>query len=487
MQSIYRNAQEVVVFVGDDRGHRISRSQLMESPSSPTITLHGHEQDRPFLTEVLDTFRSSEPCKLASSITGAACAMSLISLFSDQDAVERVCMKLMNLKQGARYHLFESLKVFAVCPWWSRIWVVQEVAVGTAVTIRYGTMTMAWEAMVATAGVWSLPETRQVATNAGIEPENLKVLELFANQLTSLEQTRRKWRAEGGSDLVRLLQDFSDRQATDDRDKVYGVLSLVRQDQQYINPSYALDVYETYKATALALIRKGGTLACWAGDQKRKFNRGLPSWIPDWSTVVAVGDKRRMDLFHYYGVSRGWTIRVIESEVGYWAEVSEQMELLLNSPAGQATRLPASLGPFVQQYITALMHRVNSLRSSKDDTEEIRRYALHPSIWDKLNGTTLTSMIIRLKWHEQHRVFGLLHRRIRDFEKREDRDFVARGGAVHSSVIDDSSVGEQIHQDLQELATKSEYVDPEMGIYRLNYDRVDLESAINQWVIQWVS
>ncbi|KAH8763202.1 heterokaryon incompatibility protein-domain-containing protein, partial [Diaporthe sp. PMI_573] len=295
MQLIYTNAEEVVVFIGDDRGHRVSRSQLMEPPSSPMIILYGDKRDNSFFTDMLNTCQSNRPRKLTSSLTAAACSMGMISLFSDLLAVNRVCKELMGL-----HYLFECLKEFVVCPWWSRIWVVQEVAVATAVTVRYGTITMYWDALVATADVWSSPETRLVATSAGIEPENLKVFALFTNQLIGLEQTRRKWRTQGGTDLARLLQEFSDRQATDDRDKVYGLLGLAKQDQHDIEAAYGLDVSETYRVTALTLIGNRGSLACWCGDQKRKFHRGLPSWVPDWSTAAAVADKRRLELFHHY-------------------------------------------------------------------------------------------------------------------------------------------------------------------------------------------
>lgn len=476
MQFIYRNAEEVVVFMGDDRDHRISRSRLMQSPPSPLITLHGNEHDKQFLTEILNTSHSSKSRKLASSLTGAACAMSLISLFSDQDAVERVCAELMSLKPEVRCHMFECFKEFVICPWWSRIWVVQEVAVGTAVTIRYGTIAISWEALVATAGVWSLPETRQVVNNSGIEPENSKVFELFVNQLIGLEQTRNTWRAEGGTDFVRLLQEFSDRQATDDRDKVFGLLSLVKQNQQHIKPDYKLDVYETYRATALALIGNGGSLACWAGDQKRKFNRGLPSWIPDWSTATGVGDKRRMDLFHYYGVNRGWNLRVINSELGYWAVVEEQMELLLNSPAGQAARLPKSLESFVHLYNKTLMDRASSVDyCSRTDQAELDDWASHPLIkadskWTTPEGewTTLDlkgmiySTISRLKWYDRHRVFNLLERRIRDPEERririseERRSRAARGESVYSWDTGNSLVGWEIYHGLRQLAAQVE-------------------------------
>lgn len=84
---------------------------------------------------------------------------------------------------------------------WSRIWVVQEIAVGTAITIQYGTIALSWDALVSTANVWSLPRARQMAASMGIESENLKVFTLFADQLNGLEQTRRKWRAKADTTL----------------------------------------------------------------------------------------------------------------------------------------------------------------------------------------------------------------------------------------------------------------------------------------------
>lgn len=375
-------------------------------------------------------------------MTVAACAMSLISLFSDQETVEEGCMELMKMTEKDRCNLFEHFRTFVTCPWWSRIWVVQEIAVGTAVTIQYGTITLSWETLVATATVWSLPRTRQVATTAGIEPENIRVFTLFANQLNGLEQTRRKWHAEGGTDLVRLLQEFSDRQASDDRDKVYGLLSLVKQGQRYIVPNYTLDVFETYRATALALLENGGSLACWSGDQKRKFNRGLPSWIPDWSTAVDNGDKRRMDLFNSYDTNCGWTLKIIKSEREYWATVEDQMELLINSPAGKAGLLPASLKPFVLDYIDRLKKWSRSLLRFSVDPDEFDRLGVYNPAWDKRQEITSRSILVRLEWCELHDVtprsgLNLLRRWI------DQVRFCANG----ADFADDTTVDPQTEED----------------------------------------
>lgn len=480
MQSIYKNAQEVVVFMGDGRSHRVSRPQLSEPPVSPVVTLHGYEQDTPFLTELLRICHSSGLRKLRSIITPAACAMALISMFSEKDAVEQGCLELLELGEEKRYYLFECLRAFAICPWWSRIWVVQEIAVGTAITIRYGTFTLSWETLVATANVWSLPETIQVANSSGIEPENLKVFVLFANQLAGLEETRRRWRAEGGTDLVRLLQEFSDRQASDDRDKVYGLLSLTKDDQKYIKPNYELDVLQTYRATVLALIGKGGTLACWTGDQKRKFNRGLPSWIPDWSTAVENGDKRRIDLYDRYGENCGWTLKIIETEREYWITVQDELELLINSPVGKFGKLPASLNSFVWNYISFLTRLARSLENSSN-ASTLDRSGMENLLWDRKLGYTPRSVLKDLRWCISQDVtprsgLDLLKWWIRDVEHPQNEIRLEQ----LSEPREDSSKQEQIRRILTELSAAIQDEKPDMERRTFNAKRAidDIESII---------
>lgn len=480
MQSIYKSAHEVVVFMGDGRSHRVSRPQLREPPVSPVVTLHGYGQDTSFLTELLRICRCSGLRKLKSTITPAACAMGLISMFSEQDAVEQGCLELLEWGEEKRYYLFECLRAFAICPWWSRIWVVQEIAVGTAITIRYGTFTLSWETLVATANVWSLSETIQVANNSGIEPENLKVFVLFANQLAGLEETRRRWRAEGGTDLVRLLQEFSDRQASDDRDKVYGLLGLAKEDQKYIKPNYELDVLETYRATVLALIGKGGTLACWAGDQKRKFNRGLPSWIPDWSTAVENGDKRRMDLYDCYGENCGWTLKIIETEREYWVTVQSELELFINSPVGKSAKLPASLEPLVRDYIVFLRGLAGSLEDSSN-ADTLDRSGMENLSWDRKLGYTPRSVLKDLRWCKSQDVtprsgLNLLRRWISDVEHPQNEIRLEQ----LSEPREDWFKQEQIRRKLDELsaAIEDEELDMERRTFNAKRAIDDIESII---------
>lgn len=69
-------------------------------------------------------------------------------------------------------------------------------------------------------------EFRRAATK--LEPENLKVRSLLHSRVSKLERTRGTCYTQGGLDLVRPLQELSNLKASDDRDKVYGVLSLAK-------------------------------------------------------------------------------------------------------------------------------------------------------------------------------------------------------------------------------------------------------------------
>lgn len=337
MQKIYQNAETVVVFIGDGRHHRVEQSDLNYPPTSPRRMFHGDARDEPFLAGFQETFCNITRKKLPS--LAALLTMSLVRLLADESKLDKTYSMLMSMDHRVRQELFELLRIFVVSPWWKRIWVVQEIAVSSAAVVQYGSVVVPWAVLERAAKAMSRGH------NSNLEPEHQNVLTRLATQLSSLEQTRRRWRAEGGIQLIRLLQEFSDRKASDDRDKVYGLLSLAKQGH-LVMPDYSHDVFETYRSTALSLIRADASLSCWAGDQMRKSHKTLPSWVPDWSTAFDQADKRRMDRTGKLQSDSAWKVRVIEKEVDYWLAVEEQMRELLDSlemrPTEQRT-LPASL------------------------------------------------------------------------------------------------------------------------------------------------
>lgn len=221
--------------------------------------------------------------------------------------------------------------------------------------IQFGNISAHWKVFVEAANVISSAR-RESPALAALDPENTKVLELFQDKLLNFEQTRRRWHADGGTDLGHLLQQFSNCQASDDRDKVYGLLSLAKEGHN-IEPDYRLDVLETYRNSALSIIHANASLACWAGDQQRKNRLGLPSWVPDWSSGLDLADRRRAAHVDMYNVNCGWRLQILNEEIDYWPYVRHQLELLTDSLAKRKKQLPMSLLPIVEQYVNDFDNR----------------------------------------------------------------------------------------------------------------------------------
>lgn len=365
MQKIYQSADDVIVFMGDGRSHRVERQNLMHPPASPERRFHGDGRDETLIKEFRGILESSVTIEDLSTHVSFL-IMGLGRLLSDEHKLNDAYKFLMALRQDIRWELFEHLRNFLVSPWWQRIWVVQEVAVSSAVVVQYGTTAASWEVFSRAAQVLSREDigTTDLAYQSVLESENSKVLTLLKRQLLSLEGTRRRWNTEGGIELIRLLQEFSVRKASDDRDKVYGLLSLAKPGH-FIDADYSHDVLHTYRMVALELIRADTSLSCWSGDQRRKDHKDLPSWVPDWSTTYHAADSRRMDLRNAYDVSCGWKLQYISNETEYWVSVEEQMRRLGDSlerlPSEHRNCLPAWLLPKIDHYKDRVARRFDKV------------------------------------------------------------------------------------------------------------------------------
>lgn len=84
--------------------------------------------------------------------------------------------------------------------------------------------------------------------------------------------------------LLSLLRRFRNRKASDPRDKVYALLSLVKtaEHRSALEPNYALDEREVFKLAAIKSIYDSASLSVLHTDVQRKYRHDLPSWVPDW-------------------------------------------------------------------------------------------------------------------------------------------------------------------------------------------------------------
>lgn len=157
-------------------------------------------------------------------------------------------------------------------PWWQRIWVVQEVAVSTktAVTVQYGRHTQAWQKLRGSWGSYFL--RGGLADHSLTEP-----YEIISNLQRTLWFGRR-------TRLTDLLEQFRFWKATDPRDKVYALIGLSTSAGRDFPIDYTKSVTRVYMDLVIHLISLDKNLDILSHSSVSRTLDDLPLWAPDWSS-----------------------------------------------------------------------------------------------------------------------------------------------------------------------------------------------------------
>lgn len=196
---------------------------------------------------------------------------------------------------------FERIwQLFCERPYWRRLWIVQEVVLARKAVVACGSgegVVVDWDDVRD-----ALQLFEWMTLYLDIDPEYRRVYELLGDIIPSvmhLEEAtnahRRSLRQ--GQDGMRLMEvllftDFADGedkaiQATDPRDRIYGLLGLIREsDSKKIPVDYSdkttVSTVLTHVATAL-IQEYGPDVLCYQRETARWVDEGLPSWVPDWT------------------------------------------------------------------------------------------------------------------------------------------------------------------------------------------------------------
>jgi hypothetical protein len=289
MGKIYAHSEEVVVYLGD----RLGGDAYLETP--PPIIEYGADGKtigtRPCDRHGADLFdvfnligefaRGTQPAH--------------ISAFSSYATEETA----FTAREGTS-RLFEAMRRLMYppfTPWWSRIWVVQEITLNPKIAMVYGTITAPWAMLASAADKYTKdPEELYLSFVSRIPRDQVKVLEDCFSRIRDIDELRivqgtdasdwcgsqarfnTKW------PFLDLLRKFRDRRASDPRDKVFALLGLARPSKATsgLLPDYSLSEVEVFRQATLACIYEAGTLSVFSIDLGRKFRNDLASWIPDW-------------------------------------------------------------------------------------------------------------------------------------------------------------------------------------------------------------
>jgi hypothetical protein len=257
MREIYQKAAKVIVWLGEDqvyeRAPRIVnklawRTHLGEFGEMPIVLSFFAQTQR---ATVLEDTEDWNP-----AIYGEGQVVNRFFGFLPTSAPE-----------------WGALRRFFLRPWFSRVWVLQEIAVAQSACFMVGGWNVEWNA-VANAAVFfqdknysSLVDTAAAAHAARVSREK---------SLTP---------------LIDLLRDARQRLATDPRDKVFALLGLAEEHplfetttDQRIRPDYRKTRLETFRDVTAFIIENSGNLDIFSDiDHNRSTDDDLfPSWTPCW-------------------------------------------------------------------------------------------------------------------------------------------------------------------------------------------------------------
>ncbi|KAF2874068.1 heterokaryon incompatibility protein-domain-containing protein [Massariosphaeria phaeospora] len=173
-------------------------------------------------------------------------------------------------------------------PWFTRLWTIQEALLPLRLFVRCGRATIAWEDFAAWTftlihsglSQWLATETDlDLLHGSQADVQGLKS-PIGASTMYALNDQRQLQSAGLRDGILDVLASTRYAQASEQKDKVYGVLGIVETD---IIPNYSqeLTIRQLYQDASLAVLRISSVyrlLSCVDHE-----NPLIPSWVPDWS------------------------------------------------------------------------------------------------------------------------------------------------------------------------------------------------------------
>jgi Heterokaryon incompatibility protein (HET) len=172
---------------------------------------------------------------------------------------------------------YKSLSLLLSRAWFTRVWVIQELALSREAIVQCGPHSMPWQDLV---GAVVYGHEMRIPMFTTPEPQRyLDEMESFRLMRQNGEQVK----------LLLLLMLSRSRRATEKKDKIYALCGLaddVGSDDLDIKPEYSksVRVEDVYRETAENILRKSSSLDLLSVRRVTHNSKSqLPTWVPDWS------------------------------------------------------------------------------------------------------------------------------------------------------------------------------------------------------------
>lgn len=303
MDDIYRSAAGVVVWLGPETNltSALFRSVLYQSPALTPFKsqvlrnaafLFENSLEFPFVTveaKCWGPHTRQRPC--------------VQKYVTPEGVVPREMVSLLNRTRELAFDIALTVKTrLAVLyrPWWRRVWVLQELVLGTKVTVQCGPKSLDWLSLQSTLFVMARRDTRGLFAQLSsptshqqlfylreLQTEIWKVFPFFFLQKSSPLANR-----VGDVTMAQLVALTHEFEATDPRDKVFALVGLLptnSQERFVFAPDYSIGTRRLCVRAAKYWLETTQTLdviSAWDGLHKtsegdRMRESVLPSWVPD--------------------------------------------------------------------------------------------------------------------------------------------------------------------------------------------------------------
>lgn len=162
--------------------------------------------------------------------------------------------------------------------WFARVWILQEVVLAESVLIQCGEHTLSWDVLGLLASILNVRPRNDITPlrNSGEFMVQMGRARITYHQGTM--EHKQYFLA-----LTSLLREMREREATDPRDKVYGLLSIaIGPSESRLRPDYAKDWPEVYTDTTKLMIAHYKKLTILKlVEVKSRMETRIPSWVPD--------------------------------------------------------------------------------------------------------------------------------------------------------------------------------------------------------------
>lgn len=173
-------------------------------------------------------------------------------------------------------------------PWFSRVWVVQEVALSEKVFVKYGDETIEWDVLAEALAMLHRSRNFRLWLECTHNVQLRHIQNTSMYNVIRIDKLRESLHPKSQYDRVhwptvpRLLSESFYFRATNPRDQIFGLMALC---QEPLDVDYSVSVEDTFIYAAKALLHQGsvGILFHAGGVGNRpEIIPGLPTWVPDW-------------------------------------------------------------------------------------------------------------------------------------------------------------------------------------------------------------